>query len=51
MFAISYSGGKPKVMKRFQKIAKELYVYYGVTEDDIKDKTERYSSLVSWLSM
>ena len=33
IFAISYSGNK-KVMKQFQKISKDLYIFYGVSEDD-----------------
>ena len=49
IFGISYSGNK-KVMKQFQKISKDLYIYYGVSEDDIKKKTERYLSLVTALS-
>lgn len=49
IFAISYSGNK-KVMKQFQKISKDLYIFYGVNEDDIKKKTERYLSLVTALS-
>ena len=49
IFVISYSGNK-KVMKQFQKISKDLYIFYGVSEDDIKKKTERYLSLVTALS-
>lgn len=49
IFGISYSGNK-KVMKRFKKISKDLYIYYGVSEEDIKKKTERYLSLVTALS-
>lgn len=49
-FGISFSGSK-KDMKYFQKIAKDLYTYYGVSEDDIKNKTERYLSLLCQLSM
>ncbi len=49
-FGVSFSGSK-KEMKCFQKIAKDLYIYYGVSEDDIKNKTERYLSLLSVLSM
>ena len=49
IFGISYSGNK-KVMKQFEKISKDLHIYYGVSEDDIKKKTERYSSLVMALS-
>ncbi len=51
IFAVSYGGGSKKVMKQFQKIAKELYLYYGVAEEDIRNKTERYSHLVAILSM
>ena len=49
IFGISYYGNK-KVMKQFEKISKDLYIYYGVSEDDIKKKTERYLSLVTALS-
>lgn len=49
IIGISYSG-KRKVMKQFKKISKDLYLYYGVSEDDIKKKTERYSSLIMALS-
>ena len=49
IFGISYSGNKT-VMKQFKKIARDLYSYYGVTEDDIKNKTTRYSALVTELS-
>ena len=49
IFGISYYGNK-KVMKQFEKISKDLYIYYGVSEDDIKKKTERYLSLVTVLS-
>ena len=49
IFGMSYSGNKA-VMKNFKKIARDLYGYYGVTEEDIRNKTERYSSLVTSLS-
>lgn len=49
IFGISYSGNK-KTMKQFVKIARDLYLYYGVSEDDIKNNTERYKSLVAALS-
>lgn len=48
IFGVSYSGNK-KAMKQLRKIAHELYIYYGVTEEDIKSKSERYSSLLSTL--
>ena len=49
IFGMSYSGNKA-VMKKFKKISRDLYSYYGVTEKDIKNKTKRYSSLVTNLS-
>jgi len=49
IFAISYSGNK-KAMKQFKEISKDLYIFYGVSKDDIKKKTERYLSLVAALS-
>jgi hypothetical protein len=49
IFGTSYSGNK-KEMKQFEKISKELYLYYGVNTDDIKNRTARYSALVTVLS-
>ena len=49
IFGISYSGNK-SVIKRFKKIARDLHCYYGVSEEDIKNRTKRYSSLVTELS-
>ena len=49
IFGMSCSGNKA-VMKKFKKISRDLYSYYGVTEEDIKNKTKRYSSLVTNLS-
>ena len=50
IFGISYSGNK-KEMKRFQKMARDLYQFYGVSEEDIRNKTERYHSLLATLSI
>ena len=50
IFGISYSGNK-KSMKRMKKIAKDLYLYYGVSEEDIRKKSERYHSLLATLSV
>lgn len=50
MFDISYYGNK-KIMKSLKKIAQELYLYYGVTQEDIEKKTERYSRLLLSLSV
>ncbi len=49
-FNISYSGRK-KEMKQFRKISQELYCYYGVSEQDIKEMSERYHTLLAALSM
>ena len=49
IFGISYSGSK-KEMKQFKEIARDLYLYYGVSEEDIQNKTERYQSLLATLS-
>jgi len=50
IFGISYSGSK-KSMKRMKEIAKDLYLYYGVSEEDIRTKSERYHSLLATLSI
>lgn len=49
IFGDSYSGSK-KGMKQLQRISQDAYLYYGVTEEDIRDKTKRYSVLVTVLS-
>lgn len=49
MFEVSYSGSK-KAMKNMRRIAKELYMYYGVSGEDIQNKTKRYLSLLAVLS-
>ena len=50
VFGISYSGNK-KTMKRMKEIAKDLYLYYGVSEEDIRHESERYHSLLATLSV
>ena len=45
LLTISFTGNK-KVMRKLQKITLELYLYYGVTEEDIKNRTERYRTLL-----
>lgn len=41
----SCSGDK-KTMKQLKKLFKKIYLYYGVTAEDIKNETERYKSLL-----
>ena len=40
IFGMSYSGNKA-VMKKFKKISRDLYSYYGVTEEDIKKQDKK----------
>lgn len=49
IFGVSYSGSK-KAMKKLKGIARDLYLYYGVSEADIKNRTERYAMLLNALS-
>ncbi len=49
-FGVSFSGNN-KTMKYFQTIAKDLYIYYGVSENDIRKRTERYLFLLGVLSL
>ena len=44
----SFSGEK-KTMKQLRKLFKKIYLYYGVTAEDIKNETERYKSLLGVL--
>ena len=44
----SFSGEK-KAMKQLRKLYKKIYLYYGVTAEDIKNETERYKSLLGAL--
>ncbi len=46
----SCSGDK-KNMKQLRKLLKKIYLYYGVTEEDIKNETERYNSLLAGLCL
>ena len=45
---VSFSGDK-KTRKQLEKLFKRLYLYYGVTDEDIKNETERYKSLLGVL--
>lgn len=48
IFGSSYSGSK-KGMKQLHRISKDVHLYYGVTEEDIRNKSERYLVLVTTL--
>ena len=45
---VSFSGDK-KTMKWLNKQCKGVYLYYGVTAEDIKNETERFKSLLGAL--
>lgn len=49
ILSVSYSGDK-KMMRKMSQISKDIYLYHGVTEEDIRSKSERYSGLVTTLS-
>lgn len=40
------ASGDKKVMKRFHRIYKDVYRYYGVTNQDIENKSKRYEQVV-----
>lgn len=42
--------GKTKNIKKLGKINRDIYLYYGVTEEDIRNKSERYSMLATILA-
>lgn len=47
-FGLSYSGNK-KTVSQLRRISKDISSFYGVTEDDIKNRSERFHALVSTL--
>ena len=44
------AGGTKKYMKSFSKIYKDVYKYYGVTQEDIDSGSRRYKELISTLA-
>jgi hypothetical protein len=44
------AGGTRKYMKTFSKIYKDVYRYYGVTQEDIDNESRRYKELISALA-
>ena len=39
-----------RTIKEFNKIYKDVYQYFGVTKEDIENKTKRYESVVRTLA-
>ncbi len=46
-----YSGIERRAKRVFNKIYKDVYQYYGVTAEDIANKTPRYKSVLTTLAM
>lgn len=44
------ASGNKKEMKNFQRIYKDVYRYYGVTSEDIENKSKRYEQVVRALT-
>ena len=42
--------GDKKQMRKFHRIFKDVYRYYGVTAEDIKNKTKRYEQVIRALT-
>ena len=42
--------GDKKVMRRFHRIFKDVHRYYGVTAEDIKNKSKRYEQVIRAMS-
>ena len=40
------ASGNKKIVKRFQRLDKDIHRYYGVTEEDIRTKSGRYKDVV-----
>lgn len=40
------ASGNKKILKRFHKLDKDIHRYYGVTEEDIRMKSQRYKDVV-----
>ena len=45
------ASGDKKVVKKFRRIYKDVYRYYGVTKEDIESESKRYKDVVQTLSM
>lgn len=47
----SSSSGSKREMKKFEKLFRKVYMYYGVTQKDIDEYTRRYEELVRVLAI
>lgn len=46
----SASGESDKAMKKYGRIFRDVYKYYGVTQDDIDNQTKRYEDMLRTLA-
>lgn len=46
----SASGESNKAMKRYNRVFRDVYKYYGVTQSDIDNKTKRYEDMLRTLA-
>jgi len=44
------ASGSKRFVKGFDKLYRDIYKYYGVTEEDIRSKSERYEELIRTLA-
>lgn len=44
------ASGNKRIVKKFNRIFKDVYRYYGVTREDIENKSKRYEEVVRTLS-
>ena len=44
------AGGSTKTVRKFDKVYKDIYRYYGVTQEDIDSKSKRYEELLRRLA-
>ena len=44
------AGGSKMILRKFDKIYKDIYRYYGVTKEDIANKSKRYEELLRTLA-
>lgn len=44
------ASGNKRVIKKFNNLYRNIYKYYGVTEEDVRSKSERYEKLIHTLA-
>lgn len=51
ILSAGYQGKTKKEMKKLAEIVKDIYLYYGVSKEDIDNRSERFKSLVTTLTL